>query len=394
MDLVVRSSQVHEVERVREHASRRDREFCAPLLEPLEVRRIVVRRAPHTWALREQLHGVCTHRLRAVERRVDAAGGRHVGAEEHPTTIGGSRGRPCSHGAVADRVPARRHRAHVPLQLAVRAPAGRRVPAADREHRHQSRGRRRHRADPAFAVVARYRLGRAGDVPARPAGRVRGVRAATARVRARLRGRGAMRFRMPEEGETGWEDVIRGKIDVPNASIEDLVLVRGDGRPTYNFASPVEDMLDGITHVIRSAEHISNTPKQIQILRALGVEPPRYAHVPIVLGPDGKKLSKRHGAESVDDFRREGYVAPALMNFLARLGWAADDHTEVFSRDELLRLFRLERVSPSPGVFDHQKLNWLNGKYLRAMPPGEYADTLLTWLREQGYDWDDELVRR
>src|SRR6266540_2041097 len=205
---------------------------------------------------------------------------------------------------------------------------------------------------------------------------------------------GAIRFRMPEEGETGWEDVIRGRIDVPNASIEDLVLVRGDGRPTYNFASPVEDMLDGITHVIRSAEHISNTPKQIQILRALGVEPPRYAHVPIVLGPDGKKLSKRHGAESVDDFRREGYVAPALMNFLARLGWAADDHTEVFSRDELLRLFRLERVSPSPGVFDHQKLNWLNGVYLRAMPPDEYADTLVAWLREQGYEWDEELVRR
>ena len=205
---------------------------------------------------------------------------------------------------------------------------------------------------------------------------------------------GAVRFRMPDDGDTGWDDVIRGRVEVPNATIEDVVLVRSDGRPTYNFASPAEDMLDGITHVIRASDHISNTPKQIRILEALGAAPPTYAHVPMVLGPDGKKLSKRHGADSVADFRHEGYVPPALMNFLARLGWAADGRTEIFSRDDLVELFRLDRVSASPGVFDHQKLLWLNGVYLRAMPPQEYAQTLTAYLRDEGYDWDDDLVRR
>ena len=205
---------------------------------------------------------------------------------------------------------------------------------------------------------------------------------------------GAIRFRMPDEGVTGWHDVVRGRIEFPNEKLEDVVLVRSDGRPTYNFASPVEDMLDGITHVIRGNDHVSNTPKQIQILTALGAELPAYAHVPDVLGDDGRKLSKRHGAQSIDDFRREGYVPAALMNYLARLGWAYDDKQEIFARDELIEKFSLERVSPSPAVFDYKKLDWLNGVYLRAMSPEEYADTLVTYLREQGYDWDEELVRR
>jgi glutamyl-tRNA synthetase len=205
---------------------------------------------------------------------------------------------------------------------------------------------------------------------------------------------GAIRFRMPDEGTTGWEDAIRGRIEVPNQTIEDVVLVRSDGRPTYNFANPVDDMLDGITHVIRGADHVSNTPKQLQILGALGAEPPVYAHVPDVLGTDGKKLSKRHGAQSVEDFRKEGYIPEALINFLARLGWAYDDKTEVFTRDELVRLFSLDRVSPSPAIFDYQKLAWLNGVHLRNLPPKEYADRVLTYLREQGIDWDEELVRR
>jgi glutamyl-tRNA synthetase len=205
---------------------------------------------------------------------------------------------------------------------------------------------------------------------------------------------GAIRFRMPDEGVTGWDDVVRGRIEFPNEKLEDVVLVRSDGRPTYNFASPVEDMLDGITHVIRGNDHVSNTPKQIQILTALGAELPAYAHVPDVLGDDGRKLSKRHGAQSIDDFRREGYVPAALMNYLARLGWAYDDKQEIFARDELIEKFSLERVSPSPAVFDYKKLDWLNGVYLRAMSPEEYADTLVTYLREQGYDWDEELVRR
>jgi glutamyl-tRNA synthetase len=205
---------------------------------------------------------------------------------------------------------------------------------------------------------------------------------------------GAIRFRMPDEGTTGWEDVIRGPIEFPNERLEDLVLVRSDGRPTYNFANPVDDMLDGITHVIRGADHVSNTPKQLQILSALGAKPPVYAHVPDVLGTDGKKLSKRHGAQSVEDFREQGYIPEALVNFLARLGWAYDDKTEVFSRDELMRLFSLDRVSSSPAIFDYQKLEWLNGVHLRMLSPEEYADRVAAYLRKQGTEWDEELVRR
>jgi glutamyl-tRNA synthetase len=205
---------------------------------------------------------------------------------------------------------------------------------------------------------------------------------------------GAVRFRMPDEGVTAWDDGVRGKIEFDNANLDDLVILRSDGRPTYNFANPVDDMLDEITHVIRGQDHVSNTPKQIQILRALGAEPPAYAHVPDVLGTDGKKLSKRHGAQSVEDFRNDGYIPEALVNFLARLGWAYDDRTEVFTRDELVRLFTLARVSSSPAVFDYQKLAWLNGVHLRNLPPDEYADRVFTYLRERGVEWDEELVRQ
>jgi glutamyl-tRNA synthetase len=205
---------------------------------------------------------------------------------------------------------------------------------------------------------------------------------------------GAIRFRMPDEGTTGWDDVVRGRIEVENENLDDLIILRSDGRPTYNFANPVDDMLDGITHVIRGQDHVSNTPRQIPILRALGAELPTYAHVPDVLGSDGKKLSKRHGAQSVEDFREQGYIPEAVVNFLARLGWAYDDKTEVFSRDDLLRLFRLNRVSPSPAVFDYDKLAWLNGVHLRNLPADEYADRVVAYLREQGSDWDEELVRQ
>ena len=185
---------------------------------------------------------------------------------------------------------------------------------------------------------------------------------------------GAIRIRMPDEGVTGWDDAIKGRIEFPNAELEDLVLVRSDGRPTYNFASPLEDWLDGITHVIRGDDHVSNTPKQIHVLRALGAEPPVYAHVPSVFGEDGRKLSKRHGAVSVDEFRAAGYVPEALMNFLALLGWAPDGETTIMSRDELVERFSLERVGSSPATFDYAKLDWMNGVYLRALPPDEYAD--------------------
>jgi len=205
---------------------------------------------------------------------------------------------------------------------------------------------------------------------------------------------GAIRFRMPDEGVTAWDDAVRGRVEFPNEKLEDVVLVRSDGRPTYNFASPMEDVWDGITHVIRGEDHISNTPKQINIIHAVGADPPVYAHVSHVLGADGKSLSKRHGSVTVDEFRHAGYYAPALMNFLALLGWSFDDKTTIMSSDELIERFSLDRVVPSPATFDYEKLDWLNGMYLRALSPEEYADELVEFLRDEGYDWDAELVRR
>jgi len=204
---------------------------------------------------------------------------------------------------------------------------------------------------------------------------------------------GAIRFRMPEEGLTGWDDAVRGRIEFPNEQLEDVVLVRSDGRPTYNFASPVEDMDDAITHVIRGDDHISNTPKQIQILHALGHEPPVYAHVASILGTDGKKLSKRHGAVSVDEFHEAGYLPDALVNFLALIGWAPDGETTIMTRDEIVERFTLEAVSASPGTFDHAKLDWMNGVYLRALAPDAYADEVVKYLGERGVDWPEDRVR-
>jgi glutamyl-tRNA synthetase len=203
---------------------------------------------------------------------------------------------------------------------------------------------------------------------------------------------GAIRFRQPREGTVWWDDVVRGRIEFQNDKLADLVIVRADGRPTYNFVSPVDDITDEITHVIRGQDHVSNTPSQINILRALGADLPIYAHAPDVLGNDGKKLSKRHGAVSVDVFRELGYLPEALVNFIALLGWSFDDKTTVMSRDELVERFSLERVVPSPATFDYEKLDWLNGVHLRALSPVAYAATLLVWLRESGIDWDEATV--
>ncbi len=204
---------------------------------------------------------------------------------------------------------------------------------------------------------------------------------------------GAIRFRMPGEGITAWDDAVLGRVEVPNGELEDVVLVRSDGRATYNFANPVEDLDDGITHVIRGRDHVSNTPKQLRILAALGHDPPVYAHVPDVLGDDGRKLSKRHGATSVDEFRTAGYIPPALMNFLALLGWAPDGETTIMAPEELVRRFSLDRVGSSPATLDYQKLDWMNGVHLRALPLAEYADALVAFLRERGYDWPEERIR-
>src|SRR3954454_3621279 len=187
---------------------------------------------------------------------------------------------------------------------------------------------------------------------------------------------GAVRLRVPDEGSTTVHDVIRGEIVFEHQAIDDFVIARSDGSPLYNLAVAVDDRDMGITHVVRGADHISNTPRQLMILEALGSEPPVYAHLPLLHGPDGKKLSKRHGAASVQELRDQGYLPAAVRNYVALLGWGFDDSTEYFTTDELVQNFSLERVSKSPAVFDEQKLRWMNGRYLREMDPGELADLL------------------
>jgi glutamyl-tRNA synthetase len=203
---------------------------------------------------------------------------------------------------------------------------------------------------------------------------------------------GAIRFRQPKEGTVSWVDSVRGEIEFRNELLPDLVIVRSDGRPTYNFVSPVDDIFDEITHVIRGEDHVSNTPSQINILRALGADLPVYAHVPNINGGDGRKLSKRHGAVGVDEFRNDGYLPAALFNFLALLGWSYDDKTTIMHRQELIERFSLDRVVQSPATFDYKKLDWMNGVYLRELQPDEYAYDLCKYLTEQGIDWPQDKV--
>jgi glutamyl-tRNA synthetase len=180
---------------------------------------------------------------------------------------------------------------------------------------------------------------------------------------------GAVRLRVPDEGETLVRDVIRGDITFPHAAIKDFVIRRSDGSPLYNLAVAVDDLDMEITHVVRGDDHISNTPRQVMILRALGEEPPTYAHLPLLHGPDGKKLSKRHGAASVQELREAGYLPEAVRNYVSLLGWGYDESTTFFSTEELIEHFALERVSKNPAVFDEQKLRWMNGRYLRELEP-------------------------
>src|SRR5215211_7422137 len=182
---------------------------------------------------------------------------------------------------------------------------------------------------------------------------------------------GAVRLRVPDEGETEIEDVIRGSIRFPHESIKDFVIRRSDGSPLYNLAVAVDDRDMRISHVVRGEDHLSNTPRQVMLLRALGEEPPVYAHLPLLHGPDGRKLSKRHGAASVEELRRAGYLPDAVRNYLALLGWGLDETTTFLSTEELVSNFSLERVSRNPAVFDEQKLRWMNGRYLRELDPAD-----------------------
>jgi glutamyl-tRNA synthetase len=195
---------------------------------------------------------------------------------------------------------------------------------------------------------------------------------------------GAVRLRVPDEGETLFDDIIRGQIRFANASIDDPVIARADGSVLYVFANLVDDVDAGITDVVRGEDHISNTPKQLLVLDALGIAPPRYAHLPLLHGPDGRKLSKRHGAASVQELRAAGYLPEAVDNYIALLGagFAADE--EFFSLDELARRFRLERVSKNPAVFDERKLRHLNGRWIRELGTDELSKRLEDFTGRRG----------
>jgi glutamyl-tRNA synthetase len=182
---------------------------------------------------------------------------------------------------------------------------------------------------------------------------------------------GAVRFRVPDEGEISFEDAVLGEVTNPYSAIADFVIQRSDGSPLYNLAVAVDDRDMGITHVVRGQDHVSNTPRQLMLLQALGAEPPTYAHIPLLHGPDGKKLSKRHGAASVQEVRDQGYLPEAVRNYIALLGWGYDESTTFMTTDELVERFSLERVSKNPAVFDEQKLRWMNGRYMRELPVEE-----------------------
>jgi len=198
----------------------------------------------------------------------------------------------------------------------------------------------------------------------------------------------AIRLRVPDQGETVVHDLIRGPVSFPNASYDDFVIARADGSVLYNFAVAVDDAEMGITEVVRGDDHLSNTPKQLLVLEALGFESPRYAHLPLLHGPDGKKLSKRHGAASVQELRDAGYLPAAVRNYLALLGWGADDDTTIMSTEELVRRFRVEDVGRSAAIFDEKKLRWLNGRFMREMPLEEYTVAV---ARHLGREPDAEL---
>ncbi|HET9162164.1 MAG TPA: glutamate--tRNA ligase [Solirubrobacterales bacterium] len=183
----------------------------------------------------------------------------------------------------------------------------------------------------------------------------------------------AVRLRVPDEGETVVEDLIHGPISFPNRSYDDFVIARGDGSVLYNFAVAVDDAEMGITDVVRGDDHLSNTPKQLLLLAALGFEAPRYAHLPLLHGPDGRKLSKRHGAASVQELRAAGYLPAAVRNYLALLGWGADDDATLIPTDELIRRFSVADVGKAAAIFDEKKLRWMNGRYMREMPLDEYV---------------------
>lgn len=194
----------------------------------------------------------------------------------------------------------------------------------------------------------------------------------------------AIKFKIPD-GRVSFTDIIRGSIEFENTNIENLVILKSDGMPVYNFAVSIDDALMEITHVIRGEDHISNTPKQILLYKALGFKIPEFAHLPLIYGTDKKRLSKREGPTSVTEYRDAGYLPSAIINFLALLGWAYDDKQVIFSVDELISKFSLEKVSKNPAVFDINKLNWFNGCYIRNTDVNKITELCLPYFKEKGF---------
>jgi glutamyl-tRNA synthetase len=197
----------------------------------------------------------------------------------------------------------------------------------------------------------------------------------------------AIRFRNPKDGVVGWDDQVKGRIEFANGELDDLIIARADGTPTYNFCVCVDDWDMGITHVIRGDDHVNNTPRQINILQALGAEIPQYAHLSMILGDDGAKLSKRHGAVSVMQYDEDGFLPEAVINYLARLGWSHGDD-EVFSRQQFVEWFDLDHITASAAQFNTEKLLWLNQHYMKQMPVADLTARVKTRLAARGIDTD------
>jgi glutamyl-tRNA synthetase len=222
--------------------------------------------------------------------------------------------------------------------------------------------------------------------PVRYDGRCRTLDDAT-RARFEAEGRpAAVRFRHVETGEIAWDDITRGRVSFAAELLDDFVVLRSDGHPTYNFAAVVDDHAMDITHIIRGDDHVSNTPRQLLLYRAFDWAPPAFAHVPMILGADGSRLSKRHGATSVSAYRDMGYLPGALVNFLALLGWSYDGQREMFTLAELESMFRLERVGSNPAIFDLDKLEWMNGQHIKRLPDDERQRMVEAFLRGRGFD--------
>ncbi len=216
--------------------------------------------------------------------------------------------------------------------------------------------------------------------------RCRALSAAERAARATQGPPPALRFALPEPEEVAWDDIVRGRVSFQSEVLDDFVLVRSDGLPTYNFACVVDDVEMAISHVIRGDDHISNTPRQLLLFRALGAVPPVFAHASMILGPDGKRLSKRHGATSVEAFGELGILPEGMVNFLALLGWALDGKTELFTLGELEQVFKLERVNPNPAVFDTQKLEWVNAQHLKRLDESDRVQRVAAYLEAHGHD--------